>query len=155
MTFTPEESIAVVPQGAIMSFSGQIADIPDGFALCDGNNGTPDLTDSFIQGAGGTLNPNDTGGADTQSVNVSVSDSAEVNFRNNETNQTASDNRLSAVGNGRIGTPDFDNGGTELATGQSFNSHSGRSAVVNVNGSGSDNFDNRPAFYALAYIMKT
>jgi hypothetical protein len=83
MTFTPEESIAVVPQGAIISFSGQIADIPDGFALCDGTNGTPDLTDSFIQGAGGTLNPNDTGGSKSETVNISGSDSVNISISGN------------------------------------------------------------------------
>jgi hypothetical protein len=90
MTFTPEESIAVVPQGAIISFSGQIADIPDGFALCDGTNGTPDLTDSFIQGAGGTLNPNDTGGSASETVSIEGSDT--VNISGSDTaNITVSD----------------------------------------------------------------
>lgn len=27
---------------------GAMADIPDGWVLCDGNNGTPDLRDQFI-----------------------------------------------------------------------------------------------------------
>lgn len=54
-----------VPIGGIIGWSGAIVDIPTNFALCDGNNGTPNLTDRFIIGAGNTYNVGDTGGAAT------------------------------------------------------------------------------------------
>jgi microcystin-dependent protein len=41
----------LVPTGGIIMWSGKIADIPSGWYLCDGNNGTPDLRDRFIVGA--------------------------------------------------------------------------------------------------------
>lgn len=50
-------------KGIIALWSGAVVDIPFGWKLCDGNNGTPDLRDKFVQGAGGSLNPDDTGGA--------------------------------------------------------------------------------------------
>lgn len=37
--------------GMIVMWSGTIATIPSGWALCDGTNGTPDLRDRFIVGA--------------------------------------------------------------------------------------------------------
>ena len=40
-----------VPRGTIVMWSGSIANIPKGWALCDGTNGTPDLRDKFIVGA--------------------------------------------------------------------------------------------------------
>lgn len=40
-----------VPKGAIMMWSGTIANIPSGWALCNGQNGTPDLRGRFIVGA--------------------------------------------------------------------------------------------------------
>lgn len=52
-----------IPAGIITIWFGAIEDIPDGWALCDGNNGTPDLTDRFVPGAGGALSPGDTGGS--------------------------------------------------------------------------------------------
>lgn len=52
-----------LPIGTIVLWSGAIVDIPTGFHLCDGNAGTPDLRDRFIAGAGGALNPGDTGGS--------------------------------------------------------------------------------------------
>ena len=51
--------------GIIVIWSGSIATIPGGWALCDGTLGTPDLRDRFLQGAGGALSPDDTGGAST------------------------------------------------------------------------------------------
>lgn len=45
-----------------MVWSGAIIAIPSGWALCDGTNGTPDLRDRFIVGAGTTYDPADTGG---------------------------------------------------------------------------------------------
>lgn len=55
----------MVPLGGIINWSGAIVDIPTGYQLCDGTNGTPDLRDQFIRGAGGALNPDDVGGAAT------------------------------------------------------------------------------------------
>lgn len=49
--------------GQICLWQGAIVDIPAGFALCDGNNGTPDLRNRFAVGAGDTYDPDDTGGA--------------------------------------------------------------------------------------------
>jgi len=40
-----------VPKGVIVMWSGTIANIPSGWALCDGTNGTPDLRDRFVVGA--------------------------------------------------------------------------------------------------------
>jgi microcystin-dependent protein len=41
----------LVPTGLISMWSGTNATIPSGWALCDGLNGTPDLTDRFILGS--------------------------------------------------------------------------------------------------------
>jgi len=44
----------------IMIWSGAVIDIPTGWALCDGNNSTPDLRGKIVIGAGGALSPGDT-----------------------------------------------------------------------------------------------
>lgn len=49
--------------GMIMLWRGAVVDIPAGWILCDGNNGTPDLRNKFVIGAGDTYNPDDVGGA--------------------------------------------------------------------------------------------
>lgn len=50
-----------LPAGIICMWSGLLANIPTGWALCDGLNGTPDLRGMFILGATGE--PGQTGGA--------------------------------------------------------------------------------------------
>ena len=51
-----------VPKGSIIPWYGQIKDIPSGFALCDGKNGTPDLRDRFLVGAGNEYQLSNIGG---------------------------------------------------------------------------------------------
>ena len=60
-----------LPKGVIVMWSGAIASIPSGWALCDGSNGTPDLRDRFIGGAGQSWNPGHTGGSHTHGHSLS------------------------------------------------------------------------------------
>jgi microcystin-dependent protein len=60
----------IVPIGSIMMWSGSVASIPSNWAICDGNNGTPNLKDRFVVGAGAAYAVNDTGGAATHVLTV-------------------------------------------------------------------------------------
>jgi microcystin-dependent protein len=53
------------PSGGIILWSGSIATIPSGWWLCDGTNGTPNLRDRFVVGAGSTYTVGAIGGAAT------------------------------------------------------------------------------------------
>lgn len=55
----------MVPIGTIAIWYSSVATIPDGWRLCNGNYGTPDLRDKYLRCAGLTYNPNDTGGSTT------------------------------------------------------------------------------------------
>ena len=44
-------------------WGGLLANIPTGWALCDGTNGTPDLRSKFIKGSAAGIDPGVTGGA--------------------------------------------------------------------------------------------
>jgi len=57
--------IVSIPSGLIAMWSGTNANIPSGWNLCDGNNGTPDLTERFIIGRAAATNTNSTGGSNT------------------------------------------------------------------------------------------
>ena len=50
------------PGGIISLWYGDIGKIPSGWFLCDGTNGTPDLRDRFVIGAGGAHVPGGMGG---------------------------------------------------------------------------------------------
>ena len=63
-------SVPGVPVGGIIMWSGATNAVPSGWALCDGQNGTPNLQDRFIVGAGSSYSVNDTGGADSVTLTV-------------------------------------------------------------------------------------
>ena len=55
-------SVSAVPSGGIIMWSGSIGSIPSGYVLCNGQNGTPNLQDSFVVGSGNTYAVGNTGG---------------------------------------------------------------------------------------------
>ena len=52
-----------IPIGGIIIWSGAQNAIPQYWQLCDGTNGTPDLRDRFIVGAGNNYTVGATGGS--------------------------------------------------------------------------------------------
>jgi len=61
-----------VPSGAILVWSGAVSAVPSGYTLCNGQNGTPNLQDSFVVGAGSSFSVNATGGFASSGVMTSV-----------------------------------------------------------------------------------
>jgi hypothetical protein len=49
---TTNAATAAIPSGTIIIWSGAVNAIPSGYYLCNGSNGTPDLRDKFVVGAG-------------------------------------------------------------------------------------------------------
>jgi hypothetical protein len=58
--------------GMILLWSGSIVSIPAGWHLCDGLDGTPDLRDRFIFGAGFRCAPGETGGFDEHNHHINI-----------------------------------------------------------------------------------
>lgn len=44
-----------IHSGMIIMWSGLISDVPKGWSICDGTNGTPDLRQKFVRGASGEI----------------------------------------------------------------------------------------------------
>lgn len=120
------------PVGGIIMWSGSVDQIPEGWALCDGANGTPDLRDRFIVGAGNNYSIGSTGGSEKHTLTVD-----EMPSHNHSLNQDTQD------GDGHIGYPTVgDRNGEFMATDPV--QHTG----------GNQPHENRPPYYALAYIIK-
>ena len=47
-----------LPIGTIVAYSGDVSYIPDGWHLCDGTDGTPDLRDRFLRGTANAVDVN-------------------------------------------------------------------------------------------------
>ena len=66
---------AHVPTGVIMLWYGDSTDVPNGWVICDGNNGTPNLSGRFVVGSGNntetTYTENQLGGQDSYTLAVS------------------------------------------------------------------------------------
>jgi microcystin-dependent protein len=55
----------------ILPFYGSLSDIPSGWKLCDGSNGTPDLRNRFIVGAGSSYGLGNIGGEASHRLTIS------------------------------------------------------------------------------------
>lgn len=154
---------ALVPVGAILLWSGSVASVPAGWALCDGTNGTPNLTDRFIVGAGGAYAVGDTGGADSVTL---TADQIPAHTHGAGTLATSSAGahqhsqiyyqQTASVGQSATGA---NNAGAATANYLSTSTGSAGAHTHTVTGStgsaGSGQaHENRPPYYALAYIMK-
>jgi hypothetical protein len=144
-------SATPIPAGGIFLWSGSIGSIPAGYVLCNGSNGTPDLRDRFVVGAGTTYAVNATGGS-ADSVVVSHAHSATSavtdpghNHQHYATNTT-----------GGIATPGDRNANATVNTYNTNTKTTGITVATTVNTAGvSGTNANLPPYYALCYIMKT
>jgi hypothetical protein len=136
-----------VPAGGIILWSGSTLSVPLGFQLCDGTNGTPDLRNRFVVGAGSTYAVNATGG-NADAIVVAHSHTATVTDPGHThitdfTNNAGVDFDYIGQG-GRY----VDNAG--FATNSSTTGISVVNSATGVSGTDA----NLPPYYALAYIMK-
>lgn len=161
------------PSGGIVLWSGSVASIPSGWYLCDGNNGTPNLTDRFVVGAGGSYAVGNTGGSSSVTLTTSqlpshthtFSDSGNTgNDGGHGHNLRVADN-ASGTGTGNYIAGETNRAGLRISGGYNYtatesvvdvgnHNHSfSVSGTTSSTGSGSSH-ENRPPYYALAYIMK-
>lgn len=62
---------AKLPIGSVIMWYGSSGSVPSGWQICDGTNGTPNLIDKFVFGAGGTQNYGNIGGTNSQTATTS------------------------------------------------------------------------------------
>jgi len=139
--------------GMILLWSGSTGSIPSGFYLCNGSNGTPDLRDRFIVGAGGSYSVAQTGGS---------ADAIVVNHTHTATStSTVTDpGHVHNFVNGNGGSPGTGNnlvGSALTAVTQNVQSAvtgiTVATSTTNVAAGTSGSGANNPLYYALAYIM--
>lgn len=164
-----------VPSGMIAQWSGAIGTIPTGWKLCNGTNGTPDLRDRFVIGAGGSYGVGGAGGSANAVVvshnhaAVSVSTSAftgsilaphthtdsghthpnsAVSFHGFQVNPV---NQGAVPGTTGIGNAVISSNSAGTPAGSVTTNTTTTNTAAGVSGTGA----NIPPYYALAYIMKS
>jgi microcystin-dependent protein len=120
---------AKFPTGIIVLWSGAVAAVPSGWYLCNGANGTPDLRDRFVVGAGSSYAVAANGGEATHILTT-----PEMPAHTHVITDTLVKDGLTAWR------------GTNAAIGIT-------QATGSTGGGGAH--ENRPPYYALAYIMKS
>ena len=181
---------SAVPSGVITMWSGSLTSIPSGWALCDGQNGTPDLRDRFIVGAGSSYEVGDTGGTDNVTLTENQIPQHTHGSGTLSTNSTGTHRHgsgslsTSSAGNHRHKVSEVPDTGVVAKEGDgSYNSqaktktdiyteyagdhthsisgytsyagtHSHTISGDTSSAGGGEAHENRPPYYALAYIMK-
>jgi len=146
---TAPASGTTFPAGGIIIWSGAIGAVPVGWYLCDGTNGTPDLRNRFIVGAGSTYSVGATGGS-ADAVVVTHTHTATSTV----TDPTHSHSTPTGAG-AAYGQP----GGAAPASASTTGSASTGITVATItiapSGAVSGTNANLPPYYSLAYIQKS
>lgn len=148
---TAPASAPTIPSGCIILWSGASGSIPATYYLCDGNNGTPDLRNRFIVGAGDSYSVNQTGGSadaivvsHTHTATSVVTDPGHTHTYD-AGNTEGSTNQFDANPAGTIDVYEYTtNSATTGITVATTNASTGTSGTN----------ANLPPYYALCYIMK-
>lgn len=131
--------------GMIMIWSGIITAIPQGWALCDGQGGRPDLRDKFVVGSGNIYNQGDTGGSPNSIVVAHTHNATVVDPGHFHTTRANSGGDRGAFAGGVAG-----------AAANIRSSTNPTNVTVNINTTGQSGVNaNLPPYYALAYIIKS
>lgn len=156
------------PAGVIVLWSGSIGSIPAGWVLCNGNNGTPDLRDRFIVGAGSTYavdasggslttgNPSvtDTGPTSLTVANLPAHDHFVSNTETVYTNTALTNSNYIKRGGGASGALEvytLSGSATAPTVGLTSQTGSGTGHTHTL----AHTHTSTPPYYALCYIMKT
>lgn len=155
-----------IPQGVICMWSGAADAIPDGWTLCNGENGAPDLRDRFLVGAGNSYTVGAMGGTDTVALTTAQmpSHNHSISMSGLKTSEAGSHDHTLNISNSTgssdygffVGANETRLSSSPRPTMSSSGAHThtiSGSATIGNTGSGQAH-ENRPPYYALCFIMK-
>jgi hypothetical protein len=134
--------------GDVRIWTNPIIDIPQGWQLCDGTNGTPNMVDRALVGAGGVYSHGQLFGADSRTPSVSVN------------NTTLATGHLPSHAHGQNFNYANANGGpnpvgfNNVTTAFSRNTNATGSNVAHNHGASASAVDTRQKSVAVHWIMK-
>jgi hypothetical protein len=160
--FVTSAVTTALPSGIITMWSGSVLAVPAGWLLCNGANGTPDLRDRFIVGAGSTYAVGGTGGSAnaivvSHSHTTSTAGSHRHDWNAAATFTTSNDpdnNPVNRIQGDPALTGQFPASSSAGLNSQNYLNLAGdHTHTISTVGSSGTNA-NLPPYYALAYIMK-
>ncbi len=139
-------STGSVPIGGIILWSGTIANVPTNWHLCDGTNGTPNLQDNFVVGAGNSYAVNATGGSANHSHTTPPLTVPGLTFSGSTDAAGGTYETQYAAVNGCCGN--------ECSTPGHSHAYSGTTGTGSIPANATGAANSLPPYYALAYIMR-
>ncbi len=139
---------AIKEKGLIGLWLGAVADIPRGWVLCDGNNGTPDMRDKYLKIASDTTEIGNTGGSNTHTHGAQAHSHTVPahNHYQNETKNHVGINRESTSGGGNYDdTLDYDTHGK-------FYTDNSTPSTTDANTT-ADSSSNEPEYRTAVYVQ--
>lgn len=126
LTENDDLSEVVFAVGMIMLWYGAAINVPTGWAICNGANGTPDLRDRFVVGAGDSYALDATGGAEEATPEIAAGGSHDHGGSTSaeEAAIPAHTHRLRVWESGTNGPGQIENFGTQDALGVAGNADS-------------------------------
>lgn len=148
-----------VPQGTIIPWYGSLKDLPKGFALCNGANGTPDLRNRFLVGAGSSYTLGATGGVNEVLLEAEQTASHYHRFgyhNNNNTGYflTSEGTRVQAPLASWMRAGFWNGSGGGSYTGQPIGAGQNMVTSLAVGVDAHKPHENRPPFFSVYYIIK-
>jgi microcystin-dependent protein len=147
-----------IPQGVIVMWSGAINQIPEGWALCDGFNGTPNLRDRFIVGAGNSYGMGAFGGSNFINLQHSHTVNSHAHLIGHTHDYSGTTTLPDLNGpvdrNGDNYRADEHHSHTYFGTTSGPSQGASGDASPGTNNQLSTTQDIRQAYFALAFIMK-
>lgn len=151
---------AVIPIGMIVLWSGAVANIPAKWSLCNGANGTPDLRDKFVVGAGSTYSVGAAGGAASNTLSTAnLPNHFHFSSASPSDGTKAGSNLVNEKGDGEDGFAKYAAGSGCIGDagdlyGQIGTDVAFRTGSMTTGGTATE-ITNLPPYYALCYIMRT
>lgn len=147
------DSIQLLPSGVIVMWSGSIGDIPEDWALCDGTEGTPDLSNRFIYGASGG-DVGNTGGSSFYSLTVANLPAHTHTGATNPKGAHSHSYDRAYFGGGTLNMAKAVQTTAAITPGRTHTAGSHYHSFTTHPTGSSRSIDNRPAYYKLAFIIK-
>lgn len=149
------------PVGTVVTFNGTVSDIPDGWALADGQNSTVNLQGYFVEGTDSDSDVKTTEGEDTKEIttvpdhqhpDATWNDPGDGGSHKHEFGGYSSASSGDSFAGSKVINQAYPSGGTTFDVSASHDHNTAN--TTSSSGAGTATVENRPSYVNLHYIQR-